>query len=246
VVALQQVDAELRVLLVSGRGQTWGDAAGIGPTAGAGTAGIDRIGKGAEDSAWHLAGLPATEAADGQGSRPGTGAASFWLEGASSALRVQSEGPQVEAGPGAAAYWPEGASSALRIQSVGPQVGAGMDAAAAAALAAENAALRRSVAAQTDRIDALRSDLTNARDSEAAAAEKLRAARATVVTAAAAAADDADVSVQSARVANLGGRRANGNNAVDDAVAAGALREALDASREMSRQQGEAQVILDL
>jgi hypothetical protein len=93
------------------------------------------------------------------------------------------------------------------------------------------------VAAQTDRIEALRSDLTNARDGEAAAAEKLRAARAVVASAAsaAAAASDADVSRQSDRVADLDSRAAaeNGNNE-DEALS---LREALEASRELSRRQ---------
>ena len=94
-----------------------------------------------------------------------------------------------------------------------------------AAMAAENAALRRSAAAQSDRIEALRSDLAHARNAEAATAERLRAAR----EAAAVSAADADVLRRSVT-------SKDGGVAAPEEDAA-ALRDALEASRELSRRQ---------
>ena len=103
-----------------------------------------------------------------------------------------------------------------------------------AALAAENEALRQSIAAQNDRIEALRSDLTNARDGEAAATEKLRAAR-VVVANANAGADVEGAGEESGAVA--GGTRVGMGAGGKDDEAASLLRVELEASRELSRRQ---------
>jgi hypothetical protein len=112
-----------------------------------------------------------------------------------------------------------------------------MDGAAASALSAENAALRRSLTAQNERVEALRSDLERSREGEATAAGDLRAAKvaaastAAAAAAAAAAASDGDGSRPSAHISAL---------ALADADADGDcnnLREVLEATRDLSRRQ---------